>query len=187
MRINSQHSYAERGADAYFTPIEAVLPLIEMEDIPNYILEPSAGNGAIVEPLVHAGHIVRAHDLHDYGAGYIQQDYLTSSPSEARGIITNPPYKLAEQFARKAISEAPYVAFLLRMNWLEGTKRKALFDTSPPSRVLVSSRRLPMMHRYGWDGPEAPSNTCYAWFVWDYREGVTSTTEIKWFDFKDFT
>jgi hypothetical protein len=35
--------------------------------------------------------------------------------------------------------------------------------------MWVSSRRLPMMHRFGWDGPRATSNTCYAWFIWDRR------------------
>jgi len=48
----------------------------------------------------------------------------------------------------------------------------------------ISSRRLPMMHRHGWQGPRAPSNTCHAWFVWEERS--TQKSVIHWFDWKDY-
>jgi len=35
--------------------------------------------------------------------------------------VTNPPYKLAVRFARKALNEVPYLALLLRTNFLEST------------------------------------------------------------------
>ncbi len=42
-----------------------------------------------------------------------------------------------------------------------------------------------MMHRYGWQGPRAPSNTCFAWFVWDALSEQKRV--IDWFDWKEFT
>src|SRR5262249_47355316 len=75
----------------------------------------------------------------------------------AVGIVSNPPFTLAEQFVRRAIAAAPYSAWLLRLNWLEGCARKRLFDEFPPARIRVSSRRLPF-HRLGYTGPKAASN-----------------------------
>jgi hypothetical protein len=40
-----------------------------------------------------------------------------------------------------------------------------------------------MMHRHGWQGPRAPSNTCFAWFVWD--DSARQKRVIDWFDWKD--
>ena len=45
----------------------------------------------------------------------------------------------------------------------------------PPARVHVLSRRLPMMHRDGWDGPKASSQMNTAWFVWELAESARGT------------
>ena len=88
------------------------------------------------------------------------------------------------RFAEKAIGETPYLALLLRTNFLESTARLRFFRMNPPARIWISSRRLPMMHRYGWQGPRAPSNTCFAWFVWDARSAQKRV--VDWFDWKEF-
>ena len=184
MRINSTHAHSDRGVDPYFTPIEGIRALMKIEALPKNIWEPAAGNGAIVNPLRDAGHNVLASDIVDYGGvkGFVQRDFLTSSVKDRSiGIVTNPPYKLAAQFLEHALSESDYVALLLRLNFLEGSKRKAMFEANPPARVWVSSRRLPMMHRLGWTGNQAPSNTCYAWFVWAQPNGKP---QLNWFDWR---
>jgi hypothetical protein len=140
-----------------------------------------------VKPLEEAGHSVIASDIYDYGLeGAYVSDYLTCTASTAaQAIVTNPPFKLAQQFAEKAIAEVPYVALLLRLSFLESVSRKSFFNKHPPSRVWISSRRLPMMHRHLWDGPQAPSNTCHAWFIW-HRYVYGKIPIIKWFDWKEF-
>ena len=173
LRIQSSHTREERGLDPYFTCPEAVHALLclEAEQLPRVIWEPAAGDGAIVRPLRDAGRTVIASDVADYGlAGCMIADYLTADPPpEIEEIVTNPPFRQAADFVRKAITEVPYIALLLRTNFLEGADRLALFEHHPPARIRVSSRRLPMMHRRGWDGPRASSNTAHAWFVWDAR------------------
>jgi hypothetical protein len=42
-----------------------------------------------------------------------------------------------------------------------------------------------MMHRHRWTGSTAPSNTCFAWFVWDERSEQKRI--IDWFDWKLIT
>lgn len=188
MRIQSSHCHADRALDAYFSPQEAAISLLDIEEerIPKWIWwEPAAGDGALVHPLQDAGFTLIASDLADYGLeGCVSGiDYLSAkAPPEVNAIVTNPPYKLAVQFAQKAIKEVPYLALLLRTNFLESTARLTFFRKHPPSRIWISSRRLPMMHRYGWQGPQAPSNTCFAWFVWDLHSEQKRI--VDWFDWK---
>ena len=187
MRIQSTHHHADRGLDPYFTPTEAVTSVLHLEEehLPSRIWEPAAGNGAIVRPFAAAGYQVIASDVADYGLDdcRIGVDYL-SAPAEpdVQGIVTNPPYRLAVAFAEKALQEVAYLALLLRTNFLESTARLPFFRKHPPARIWISSRRLPMMHRHGWQGPEAPSNTCYAWFIWDAQ--ASQKRMVDWFDWK---
>jgi hypothetical protein len=171
VRIQSSADFSTRGLDAYFTPPEAVLSLIILEGdrLPRRILEPAAGDGAIVNPLLASGRFVVASDIFDYGAGYEVLDYLVASPlAYIEGLVTNPPYKLAEAFAAKAIKEVPYVALLVRTNWLiEGFKRGKWLDLHEPTRVWMSAQRLPMMHRHQWTGKKTTSNTPYSWAIWE--------------------
>jgi len=39
-----------------------------------------------------------------------------------------------------------------------------------------------MMHRYGWAGPKARSNTCFAWFIWQYGR---PPEPLGWFDWQE--
>lgn len=187
MRLQSSHSYIDRGNDSYFSPPEAVTSLlrIEREHLPKNIWEPAAGDGAIVKPFQAAGYTVTASDLVDYGLENCQSgvDYLSAElPAGVGGIVTNPPYKLAVKFAQKALMEVPYLALLLRTNFLESTARLPFFRANPPARLWISSRRLPMMHRHNWEGPRAPSNTCFCWFVWDAN--AEHKCIVNWFDWK---
>jgi hypothetical protein len=174
MRIQNRNAYDDGldDLDPYFTCPEAVASLIALEGnrLPQRLWEPAAGDGAIVRLLRAAGHSVIASDVHDYGLeGCGIRDYLTAEPPAGiEGIVTNPPYRLAQQFAEKALGEVPYVAFLVRSNFdVEGVKRMPFRASHPPTRIWRSARRLPMMHRYGWTGNRAPSNTPYSWLVWE--------------------
>jgi hypothetical protein len=190
MRLQSSHTQADRGLDAYFSPPCAVQSLIaiEGEKIPRRLWEPAAGDGTgMVLPLRAAGFHVVASDIVDYGCSDCTvADYLAAPlPEGVEGIITNPPYVKAPRFIQKASKEVGYSAWLLRTNFLESASRLPFFRAHPPARIWISSRRLPMMHRHGWEGPRAPSNTAYAWFVWD--AAATVKQRIDWFDWQNLT
>jgi hypothetical protein len=171
LRLNATHSLEERGNDAYFTHPVAVHSLIclERQYLPRRVLEPAAGEGAIVNVLCGYGYTVTASDIVDYGLdGCEKLDYLTSAPAaDIDAVVTNPPYAQAVAFIRKALSEGPYVAMLLRTNFLESAERESFFAEHPFARMWVASLRLPMMHRRGWTGKRVGSNVAYAWYVWD--------------------
>ncbi len=189
MKIQSSHSHSDRGLDPYFTPPEATIALMEIEQPPYHIWEPAAGDGAITKILQIYDRKVESSDIESYPSycRIFKCDYFkTPKPFGIEGIITNPPFLRAVEFAEKALLEVKYVALLLRTNFLESTSRLPFFRQNPPSRVWISSRRLPMMHRFGWTGPQAPSNTCHAWFIWDNRNGKTNSAQILWFDWADY-
>jgi hypothetical protein len=188
MLIQSSHCHADRGLDPYFACPEAVHSLLRLEErhLLFRVWEPAAGDGAISKILMTAGCDVLSTDIADYGWDGCRSgvDYLRTACVDGIGtIITNPPFRLAVQFAEKALREVGYVALLLRTNFLESTSRLPFFRRHPPTRIWLSSRRLPMMHRHGWTGPQAPSNTWHAWFFW--QRGAEREA-LQWFDWEDY-
>ena len=94
-------------------------------------------------------------------------------------ILTNPPYKLAAQFAEHALSLVPDVYLLLRLAFLESVGRTELLEHSGLRRVLVFRKRLPRMHRAGYDGPKSPSSMAFAWMCWRHNfAGPTTLARI---------
>jgi hypothetical protein len=175
---------SERGDDLYSTPYGATRALMKAERLPRHIWEPAAGHGAIVKVLREAGHAVLASDLVDYGepTHFHGRDFLMeyTAPIGCECIVTNPPYKLADQFARHAIELCPKVCMLLRLLFLEGTSRADILDRGL-ARVHLFSNRLPRMHRESWDGPQASSTVAFAWFVWErHHTGPTELHRITW-------
>lgn len=176
------HSYADRRADLYETPAEATRALLKVESFPHLIWEPACGRGAITRVLRAAGHGVLASDLNAYGAGQdFQFDFLERYRTEVPAIITNPPYRVAAQFVRRATEQAPKVAMLMRLAFLESEARRDVLEQAGLARVHVFRNRLPMMHRDGWAGPRASSAIAFAWFVWERgHQGPPMLNRISW-------
>jgi hypothetical protein len=157
-----------RGDDFHQTPKAAVEALLLVEQFEGPIWEPACGLGAISRVLEQRGHVVTSTDLVDRGFGMARIDFLMERHALAPNIVTNPPYKNSLAFAEHATQLATgKVAFLCRLNWLAGQKRRQFFESSPLARVWVFSKRLPLMHRDDWAGPRSTSTIDFAWFVWD--------------------
>jgi hypothetical protein len=164
------HTFAERGHDLHETPEVATRALMRAESLPSHIAELCCGRGAIVRVLEAAGHIVTASDLIDYGAGYGGgRDFLLerSARPGCTCFLTNPPFKLIEPIAMRAIEFYPLVILLARLMFMESERRTDLLEHRGLARVHVFRERLPMMHRDGWTGPKASSATPFGWFVWE--------------------
>jgi hypothetical protein len=189
LRINSTHTHADRGLDAYWTPTCATRALMAVERLPLSVADPAVGSGAILDVLRdEGGHIVHGRDVVNYGWPHtVIQDYL-AEPIEMNGdigIVTNPPYRLAMDFIEKAFADgAKYSAWLLRLNFLESMRRKPFFEANPPTRLHIFSRRLPMQNRLGWTGREAPSNMAFAWFIFDRRGLADNRPQLNFVDWK---
>lgn len=156
--------------DFYPTPPRATRALLAVEKFVGAIWEPACGDGAICKELQNAGYGVVATDLIDRGYGESGQDFLLSSSMAdmADNIVTNPPYKLAEEFAHRALLlSRRKVALLCRLAWLEGKVRRKMFLSTPIARVWVFSARLTMVRNGDPALAGGGSMIAYAWYVWD--------------------
>jgi hypothetical protein len=71
------------------------------------VREPAANRGHMVRPLQEFFGRVEASDIHDYGAGFPVQDYLFGPPPPRTDwTITNPPFRLAEQFIKRGLESS---------------------------------------------------------------------------------
>jgi len=179
----SNHTEKEReNNDYYATDPQAANLLLELEDFEN-ILEPSCGEGHLSEVFVEKGINVHSSDLIQRGYG-VQKDFFEYT--EWNGdVITNPPYKYGLEFVEHALEIIPKgnkVAMFLKLQFLEGKKRKKLFINNPPKKLYVSSSRLLCAKNGDFEGMKkgGGSAVAYGWFVWE--KGFKGNTKIQWFN-----
>jgi hypothetical protein len=180
-----RHPYRVRGNDCYETPDVAVHALLRVEHIPHVVWEPACGPGAIVRVLRATGRTVIASDLIDYGCPDSQAriDFLMEwrAPPGVECVLTNPPNRFAERFIQRAIMLCPLVIMLLRIELISGQRRSGVFDSGQLARIHAFRKRLPMMHRHGWQGPKADSQQDHASFVFERdHTGGAITDRISW-------
>ncbi len=131
------------------------------------VLEPACGRGYMAQALGEYFGTVESSDIHDYGFGRTA-DFL--KPLHAAGsfdwVITNPPFRLAEDFILRSRSVARRgVAMLVRTVFLESVGRyERLFSVFPPAVVAQFTERVPMLR--GRVDKKATTATGYAWMVW---------------------
>lgn len=188
------HPLKDRGADCYETPPEAVAALLKVHTLPQTIWECCCGPGSIVRSLRATGRVVYATDLVDYKSkdqDAARWDFLAERklPIGVQAIVTNPPYRHAAEFVRKALDLCPHVVMLMRLAFLEagnakteaGRARLAVLDGGHLSNVFVFQNRLPMMHRNGWTGNRSTNSIAFAWMVWNRdHSGPAALSRIKW-------
>lgn len=163
---------ADRKDDLYETPEEATRALLRVEPLRGRIWEPACGRGAISRVLQNAGCDVVSTDLVNRGFGEGGIDFLMENEAYASAslIVTNPPFKLADEFARHALRLVPTVILLLRWAYAEGAARSDLIDNHL-ARVWLGRERLPFMHRDGYEGPKnSNSGAPFAWFVFEQQK-----------------
>lgn len=185
--VMQQRSEPHKSLDDFPTPPWATRALLEFLCMQGFTSggtarEPAANRGYMVKPLSEFFDSVEGSDVHDYGFGFPVRDYLFGGePDPVDWTITNPPFRLAEEFIGRALSTSKEgCAFILRSAFLEGVGRyKRLFSQRPPAFVLQFSERV-VMHkgRLSKDGSTA---TAYCWIIWlNEKWHLSGTTEFHW-------
>ena len=181
--------------DFYATDPIAVEKLIQCLD-KEYLMQ---GRYNRLEPCVGTGNICEAFkdklcewtclDIVDRGypdtvvADYLQWD----SPKNYDLIVTNPPYSLATEFIKKSmtiLAEDGLCCMYLKLQFLEGVKRKELFDKYPPKYIYVFRNRMATwkngLQKNPDTGKKWAETICFAWFVWE--QGFKGEPIIRWID-----
>jgi hypothetical protein len=85
------------------------------------------------------------------------------------------------KFAQRALREAPYLALLLQDKLSQEHGTVSVFPEHQSARVWISSRRLPMMHRHGWQAAVHPATPALP------DSCAIQKRVIDWFDWKAIT
>lgn len=143
------------------------------------IWEPAAGTGKMVEALRGHGMSVIATDIEPSPALHRLQDFLKCDevPTGVEAIITNPPYSIADAFARDALrhmqAKRGIVAMLLAVDFDSAKTRADMFADCPAwgMKIVLVDRIVWFDPKPGDKGPSAN----HAWFVWDWRPPLERT------------
>ena len=189
----SNHTDKERqNEDFYATDPVATEWLLKLENIHDVVIDNSVGEGDLMFPIIKSGRKVIGFDIVNRfsqhpGFEFRNENWLDFNPDKLLNadIIFNPPYKLAQEFVEHSINlveEGRKVCAFLKLQFLEGKKRKELFEKYPPKIVYVSSSRILCAKNADFTGMrEAGGSTvAYCWYVWE--KGYKGETLIKWFN-----
>lgn len=173
--------------DFYQTPYSLTRLLLDNEPILLHlnptILEPAAGKGAIVRVIEERiGKPFNAslthYDLSSDGIDFFRET------TEYDAIITNPPYRQAGAFIKKAKTVArKYIAMLLPLSYLHGKERLDSIWSDrefPLARVLVFSRFPMLTAEIREDGKHETGMQVYAWYIW--QRNYSAEPVIRWLD-----
>ena len=164
----------------------------------NEILEPCIGNGNIAEAIKSfytTQRNITGIDIVDRGyPNTIVHDFLTwETDKKFDCIITNPPFSLAKEFVEKSmtllndgVSEDDgcpngQLIMFLKIQFLEGEKRKELFEKYPPKYIYVFRNRMPTWNNgepLDPNGKRWATTMCHAWFIWE--KGSKTEPIIRW-------
>lgn len=187
-----ESGYERVERDAYNTPPWPTAAALHEIMGPRFrrgmtVWECAAGTGQMVAELERAGLKVIPSDIHAPndrpelfgGNRMLVGDFLDDQrpflPFEFDAIITNPPYKLAEEFVRKALEltkpKRGIVAMLLGVKFDSAVTRSDIFNECPAWGMKIT-----LLDRIWWFDPKADANgkvngpsEDHAWFVWDWR------------------
>jgi len=178
---HNMSSEARADHDYYATAPEAAEWLLKIENLQNNIWECACGEGHLSRVFEERGYNVRSTDLIDRNFGQGGVDFLQQNDIWRGDIVTNPPYREAEQFIKHGLDIVPdgsKVCMFLKIQFLEGKARKKLFAEHPPKRVWVSSSRI----KCGNNGNFSNSSSmmALAWYIWE--KGYVGDTVLKWFN-----
>jgi hypothetical protein len=164
--------------DFYPTPPSTTRSLLLREKFQGDIWECASGKGWMSKVLQDEGYSVLSSDIQteDWVYGEKGIDFLKTYRN-VDNIITNPPYRYAQEFVEHGMECINNkMALLLKLVFLEGIGRYKLFQTSPLKNVYVFCKR----QRIYKEGITTKNSglIAYAWFVWD--KSYNGEPIIKW-------
>lgn len=179
----SNHINEERQQHDYYAtdPIAAEI-LLAVETFNSNIWEIACGEGHLSKVIEDYGYRVKSTDLIDRGYGQGGVDFLKETRSWEGDIITNPPYRLAVEFIEHSLKLIPKgfkVAMFLKLQFLEGQKRKKFFAKHPPKTIYVPSSGIKCVKNGDFNAiRNSASAIAYGWFIWE--KGYTGDPAVKW-------
>jgi hypothetical protein len=182
---------ARRRLDAYQTHISvtnALFDNIEFEYTAGYkICEPCAGQGQMASvirqrmPLsvVVTNDIDRQYGNHNYCGDATDPRSDVWFAKHYEWTITNPPFSKAIEVLENALEHSNHVAMLLRLSFLEPTRRRASLLADPKRKIFAI---MPLNPRPSFTDDGKTDSVTVAWVVWkkNWLGGVKYLPLTNW-------
>lgn len=160
--------------------MEVALPFMKTIGLNKKVWECACGQGHLSEVLKKNGYDVVSSDLIDRGYGIGEINFLNCTKPWSGDIITNPPFKYAEEFVEHGMSlieDGNKLVFFLKVQFLESKRRKLMFEKHPLKYLLVYSERQQCAKDADFEHLNATTQ-CYCWFV--FEKGYKGLPQIMW-------
>lgn len=126
--------------------VEFVMTNLNLRPEDDLLIEPSAGNGSFIQPLIMTGCDTLFLDISPEHPDIKQQDYLSFNPqgltTKKIHIIGNPPFgrqsTSAIQFIKHSASFAETISFILPRSF----KKQSLMNKVPPMFHLIAEKDI---------------------------------------------
>jgi hypothetical protein len=167
--------------DFYATNPEALELFLSEQTfgIANNVWECACGEGHLSKKLEEWKFKVKSSDLINRGYGEVL-DFLKFEGNWDGDILTNPPFKLADEFVKKGMSilkEGNKLILFLKVQFLESESRYKLFKKYPLKYMYIHSSRQQCCRNAEFEKYTATTQF-YCWFVWE--KGYVGETIIRW-------
>lgn len=181
----------ERAADDFYTTDpESLRTFASHFKLDKIIWEPACGTGNLSKVLEELCEKVYSSDLRNRGYGESGINFLDCErvPDGVTSIVTNPPYKLANDFIEHAMEILPeggtYIA-LMNLSYLAGKERYArIYANRWLEAIYVHSGRINCWKNDVKHSSNSPVN--YAWYVFrkpaNRQGGVLPAPHIRWIE-----
>lgn len=181
----TNHSKEDRADLDFYSTVPSTV-----ESLMSKIQEYNIQLGTVLEPAVGMGHIadvLKSHNINVVSGDLVDRGYPEThvvnffdvENIEEDDIITNPPYSFAAEFVEHSMNllkDDRYCIMLLKIQFLEGQKRRKLFEKYPPKYVWVFSERQKCLKNGKDEG--GSSAVCFCWFIW--QKGFKGKPMIDW-------
>lgn len=176
---------AEREENDFYATnpkaLKLALPQLEEIGLSKNVWECACGEGHLSEVLKQNGYKVISTDLIDRGYGEVL-DFLSVNGTNKYDldILTNPPFKKAEEFVAKGmelITQGHKLFLFLKVQFLEGKRRYKMFKNYPLKKLLVYSERQQCAKDAEFEKYTATTQ-CYCWFC--FEKGYNGEPTIDW-------
>lgn len=175
------HVWEREANEHYVEPPWCSYRLFEEEKFEGGIYDPCCGFGTIIKQALALGLVAYGSDLVDRGwySPKTPHDFLRPHVEAHDNIVCNPPFNIAQAFAKRALAVAERrVAMIFptaRLNaahWLHGT---------PLVRVWMLTPRPSMPPGHTITAGEKPGGgkMDFCWLVWD-KKNFCGDAKIKW-------
>lgn len=172
--------------DYYATPPKTTKAILDVLKLTGSIYEPACGEGHIVKVLkeYYPDNKIYSSDLIDRGYNKGGINFLTHDYKDKKfcNIITNPPFKFAEEFIRKSLDiTTDKVLILCKIQLLESKQRSKMFNETPLKYIYVfTNRQATWMNGQEVDEKGKPWSTtmCLAWYIWEH--GYKGEPIMRW-------